>query len=113
MIRAATALILLLCHAEPGFETVEVRDRGTVDLSPFECRDINRSSLIQRVCYDKAQNYLIVGVDGSYDQYCDIPATTFDDLMGAPSMGQYFNRNIRRAGSDGRYDCRTHRIPNG
>jgi hypothetical protein len=111
MIRAATALILLLCHAEPSSETVDVRDRGTVDLGSFECRDINRSSLIQRVCYDRAQSYLIVGVKGTYDHYCDIAAATFDELMGAPSMGQYFNRNIRGSESDGRYDCRAHRIP--
>ena len=111
MIRAATALILLLCQAEPGVETVDVRDRGMVGLGPFECRDINRSSLIQRVCYHKAQNYLIVGIKGAYDHYCDITAATFDELMAAPSMGQYFKRNIRGSESDGRHDCRKHRIP--
>jgi hypothetical protein len=32
-------------------------------------------------------------------------------LMGAPSMGQFYNQNIKGSGSDGPYDCRTHRIP--
>ena len=103
MIRAATSLIALLLTAPLGSETVDVRDRGPVDLATFECRDINRSSLIQRVCYDRARHYLIVGVRGSYDGYCELPQQTFDSFMTAPSMGQFFNRNIR-AGSN---DCRT------
>src|SRR4051812_31576712 len=71
MIRAATSLLLLWFTAELGSETVDVRDRGAVDLGTFECRDINRSSLIQRVCYDKAQRTLIVNVKGNYDQFCE------------------------------------------
>jgi hypothetical protein len=110
MIRAATTLLLLWFTAEVGPKTVDVRDRGTVDLRTFECRDITRSSLIQRVCYDRAQNYLIVNVNGSYDHYCGLAAPTVDGLMGAPSMGQFFNRNIR--GSGGRYDCRADRSQN-
>lgn len=111
MIRAATALIVRLFTAEVGSETVDVRDRGAVDLRTFACRDISRSSLIQRVCYDSAQSYLIIGIKGGYDQYCEFPASTFDGLMGAPSMGQFFNRNIRASGADSAYDCRTHRLP--
>jgi hypothetical protein len=110
MIRTATALILHIFTAQVGSETVDVRDRGTVDLGRFECRDINRSSLIQRVCYDKAKRTLIVSVKGIYDQFCELPAPTFEHLMGAPSMGQFFNRNIRDA-ETGRYDCRADRIP--
>jgi hypothetical protein len=107
MIRAATTLILLLLTAEVGTETIEVGDHGVVDLATFECRDINRSSIIQRVCYDKAKGSLIVSINGVYDQYCDLPASTFEGLTGAPSMGQFFNRNIRGSGSDGAYHCRT------
>ena len=107
MVRIAT-LLLHLFVAELGSEAVEVRDRGIVDLKTFECRDINRSSLIQRVCYDKAQGTLIVGIKNVYEQYCDLSAPTFDGLMSAPSMGQFFNRNIRGAGSGSAYDCLTH-----
>jgi hypothetical protein len=106
MIRAATSLIALLLTAPVGSETVEVRDRGTIDLATFECRDINRSSLIQRVCYDSAQRTLIVGIKGSYDNYCDLPQQTFESFMTAPSMGQFFKANIRGSGPDTRYDCR-------
>jgi hypothetical protein len=53
MVRTATAAILLLLTAEVHSETIDVKYRGPVDLKTFECRDINRSSFIQRVCYDK------------------------------------------------------------
>ena len=103
MIRGATTLILLLLTAQAGPETVEVRDRGAVDLAAFECRDTNRSSIIQRACYDRAQHNLILSINGVYDQYCGLPASVFDELMGAPSMGQFFNRNIRVSAD--RYQC--------
>ena len=112
MVRTATALLLHLFTAEVGSETVDVRDRGTVDLKTFECRDINRSSLIQRVYYDKAQSHLIINIKGVYDQYCELPALTFDRLMGAPSMGQFLNQNIRGPGPDGPHKCRTRRNSN-
>ena len=105
MIRAATSFILLLLTAQTGSETVDVGSRGIVDLRTFECRDISRSTIIQRVCYDKAQRYLIVGIRGSYDQYCGFPPQTFDGFMTAPSMGQFFNQNIGGSGPGGRYDC--------
>jgi KTSC domain len=111
MIRAATAIIVLLFTAEVRSETVNVKYRGAVDLKTFECRDINHSSFIQRVCYDKAQSYLIISLKGTYYHYCKLPPITFDGLMAAPSMGQFYNQNIKGAGSDGPYDCRVHQMP--
>jgi KTSC domain len=108
-IRTATALLAFLFSAEVGAETVDVR--GPVDLKTFERRDTNRSSFIQRVCYDKAQSYMIINLRGTNYHYCELPPTTFDGLMGAPSMGQFYNQNIKGSGSDGPYDCRTHRVP--
>jgi hypothetical protein len=111
MIRAATSFILLLLTAPVGTETVDVRDSGLVDLGTFECRDINRSTMIQRVCYDRAQRAMIVGIKSGYDRFCELPPETFNGFMAAPSMGQFFNQNIRRLAPDGRYDCRTKRPP--
>ena len=105
MIRAATTLIVLLLTAEVGSESVDVRDRGAADLATFECRDTPRSTLIQRACYDRAQATLIVNVRGAYRQYCGLPVTTFDRLMTAPSMGQFFKQSIEGGGSGRRYAC--------
>jgi hypothetical protein len=44
----------LILTAEVRSETAVVKYRGGVDLKTLECRDITRSSFIQRVCYDKA-----------------------------------------------------------
>jgi hypothetical protein len=112
MIRAATSFILLLLAAPVGTETVDVRDNGPVDLGKFECTDINRSTMIQRVCYDRAVRAMIVGIKGGYNRFCELPSETFDRFMTAPSMGQFYNQNIREVGSDARYDCPTKRPPN-
>ena len=95
MIRAATVLIVLLFIAEARSEAVEVKYRGPVDLKTFECQEISRSSFIQRVCYDKAESYMIISLRGTYYHYCELPRATFDGLMSAPSMGQFYNQNIR------------------
>ncbi|WP_407152317.1 KTSC domain-containing protein [Bradyrhizobium sp. ORS 86] len=106
MVRAA-ALIFSLLTAPIGPETIDIGNGGSVDLSTFECRDIRRSTIVQRVCYDAGQRMLLVAVRGSYQHYCGVSAATFDALMNAPSMGLYFNRVLRIAGADGRYTCRT------
>ena len=49
-------------------------------------------------------------IKGAYVEYCDLPRATFDALMAAPSMGQFFNRNFASEGSAGRNDCRTRRV---
>jgi hypothetical protein len=110
MIRAATTLIVLLLTAKVGPETVDVRDRGAADLGTFECRDTPRSTLVQRACYDKARATLIVNVKGTYYQYCALAIATFEGLMTAPSMGQFFKLNIKGGGSDEQYDCPTNRL---
>ena len=105
MVRAAAAILMHLLATPIVSETIDVGGRGSVDLRSFECRDITRSSILQRVCYDHAQRRLIVAVKGAYDQYCALSIETFDALMGAPSMGQFFNRNIKEA-SGNPYACR-------
>lgn len=111
MIKAAATLIALLISAEVRSETVDVKYRGPVDLKTFECQDTPRSSFVQRVCYDQAQSYMLISLKGTYYHYCELPPAVFRDLMSAPSMGQFYNQRIKGTGSDGPYDCRTHRIP--
>ncbi|MBN8991630.1 MAG: KTSC domain-containing protein [Rhizobiales bacterium] len=111
MIRFAFATLVLLAATPVRAETVDVKYRGIVDLKPFACTDTPRSSFIQRVCYDKAQSYMLISLKGTYYHYCELPTATFDAFVAAPSMGQFFNQKIKGAGSDGPFDCRTHRVP--
>lgn len=105
MVRTLAFLLVQLAAAPIVSETVETGDRRLVDLATFECRDINRSTVLQRVCYDRAQHDLVVATGGFYARYCGVSAETVESLLGAPSMGQFFNRNIRREAAGGRYDC--------
>ncbi|MBK7136771.1 MAG: KTSC domain-containing protein [Rhodocyclales bacterium] len=87
-------------------ETVNVKYRGPVDLAPFQCVSINRSSLVTRVCYDRKEQYMVIGLQGTYYHYCEIDPGTVSALRGAQSMGRFFNSNIK-----GRFDCRMNRVP--
>ena len=105
MVRTLAFLLAQFVAAPIVSETVETGDRRLIDLATFECRDISRSTVLQRVCYDRAQRNLVVATSGSYARYCGVAAETVESLLGAPSMGQFFNRHIRREAAGGRYDC--------
>jgi hypothetical protein len=111
MLRLVSGIVLFFAAAEVRSETVDVKYRGPVDLKTFACADTPRSSFIERVCYDKAQSYMLINLRGTFYHYCELPVSTYDALMGAPSMGQFYNQNIKGTGKDGPYDCRTHRVP--
>lgn len=92
-------------------EIVDVYSRGSVALTDsFDCRDIKRSSVIERVCYTEKQRYLVVNIKGTYRQYCEVPVSTYTALMGAFSMGSYFQKEIDTGSGDDRYACRPHKL---
>jgi hypothetical protein len=111
MIRSLVTGLVLLVTTPATSETVDVKYRGIVDLTPFTCTDTPRSSFIQRVCYDKSQSYLLINLRGIYYHYCELPAAMFEEFAAAPSMGQFYNQKIKGSGADGPFDCRTHRVP--
>jgi hypothetical protein len=91
-----------LSHAE----TVFVKYRGVVDLKPFRCESVSRSSFVNRVCYDRPKQYMLISLNGTYYHYCRIESSTVARLLQADSMGRYYNANIK-----GRFDCRQGGIP--
>jgi hypothetical protein len=110
MTRLAFILALVFTANCQDAETVDVEDRGPVDLTAFSCQDITRSSVISRVCYDRESRRMLVQRLVVYRQYCDLPQDTLAAFLNAPSMGKFFNANIEAAGRDagGRYHCETH-----
>lgn len=100
------ASVSFAAHAE----TVNVKYRGVVDLKPFVCKD-TVSSFVNRVCYDEKNQYMIVLLKSTYYHYCELPKSVLDAFLAAPSLGRFYNANIKGTGSDGPYDCRTHRVP--
>jgi hypothetical protein len=99
-------LLLLLCASPALTETVDIKYRGPLNLAPFACTDVTRSSFIRRVCFDKAKSYMVISLNGTYYHYCNIPAIAVDALMAAPSMGRFFNAEVK-----GHYDCRLNPVP--
>src|SRR3979411_2230084 len=100
MIRPIVLVLAILVTTPVCSETVDVKYRGVVDLKPFACADTPHGSFIQRVCYDKAQSYMLISLRGTYYHYCELPAATFDAFATAPSMGQFYNQKIKGTGSD-------------
>src|SRR4051812_32791098 len=75
------ALLLAGTFSYAHAETVSVKYRGPVDLSPFACADVSRSSFVTRVCYDRRESYMVIGLQGTYYHYCSIDDGTVNDLL--------------------------------
>jgi hypothetical protein len=87
-------------------EIIDVYSRGSIVLTDgFDCRDIKRSSIIERVCYLEKRHYLVVNIKGTYRQYCEVSVSTYAALMGAFSMGHYFQKEIDPGSNHDRYAC--------
>jgi hypothetical protein len=99
-------VIAISLVAECSAETVDVKYRGQLDLKPFACTTIERSSFIRRVCYDSANAYMVVSLDGTYYHYCDIDEGTVNSFLAAPSMGRFFDASIK-----GHFACTTGHVP--
>ena len=102
----AALTMLMSVSSVANAETVMVKYRGPVDTSHFQCESISRSSLVNRVCYDASNQYMLIALRGTYYHYCGIDGGTVSELMVASSMGRFFNGYIK-----GRFDCRTGRVP--
>jgi hypothetical protein len=107
--RIAAAAILVsialptLCFAE----TVVVKNRReAVDLRPFTCEWITRSSVVRRVCYDKPNRYMLINLSGAYYHYCRIDEHAVTRLLRADSVGLHYYSNI-----EGHFDCRLGGVP--
>ncbi len=87
-------------------ESVYVKYRGSVNLAPFVCEWIARSSVVKRLCYDGSEKYVIVNLAGTYYHYCEVPAAVVATWRKAESMGRFFNAYVK-----GRFDCRILRVP--
>jgi hypothetical protein len=100
---------LALC-ASARAETVDVKYRGSVDLKPFTCTN-TVSSFVNRVCYDRTKSYMLILLNNTWYHYCEIDTGTVASLISAPSVGRFYNANIKGTGKDGPFDCRTHKVP--
>ena len=86
-------------------DIVDVRHRGPVDLAPFTCTDITRSTVIDRVCYDASRQYAVIEVQSTYREFCGLPQAKLDALLNAPSMGQFYNKRIGHTDPHDVYAC--------
>lgn len=76
-------------------ETIDVKYYGKLDLAPFACTDVSRSSFINRACYDKSQQFMVVQLKSVYYPYCEMPAAIFEAFLTAPS-GALLQRQHQR-----------------
>lgn len=88
-------------------ESVEVKYRGPVNISSFNCPTLKASSFVNRVCYHQATGYMIVKLRDTYYHYCDVGPSLFKDFIDAPSLGRFYNNAIKGRS----YACQGKELP--
>jgi phosphatidylethanolamine-binding protein (PEBP) family uncharacterized protein len=96
-------VVLALLYATAHAEMVNIKNRGPVDLRPFTCTN-TMSSFVNRVCYDKANSYMLILLNNTWYHYCEVDERTVASLISAGSVERVYNATIK----DGPFDCRTH-----
>lgn len=110
--RVFILVALALMSQSASAETVQVKYHGAVSLDAFACADVNENSDVSRICYDKAERYMVIRLKTTYYHYCAVDPATMQGLQSASSKRHFFESRIRGSGSDGPFDCRTKPIPN-
>ena len=106
-------LLVAICaatNAKAEAACVKYREPTCMSLDTFMWTR-TESSVVHRVCYDAAQQYMLIKLRNTYYHYCEIPQDVVDALVAAPSKGRYYNRYIKGRGGGGPYDCRTRHVP--
>jgi hypothetical protein len=89
----ATLVTANLAHMTrvPGLQIEDWADRGVeVDRAPVTSR------AVVSVGYDTVRQILeLEFVDGDVYQYYDVPQTTHNALLNAPSIGQFVNTDVK------------------
>jgi hypothetical protein len=85
-------------QAKPPFkEAAEAEYKGPHNLSSYDCHTITRSSFINRVCYKKSDKHLLVQLQQTYFEHCQVDPLTVQNFLSAPSMGRFYNSNLKRS----------------
>ncbi|WP_415406985.1 KTSC domain-containing protein [Sulfurovum sp. CS9] len=103
------AVILLSGISIGAFaNNIYVKYRGSVDVDNGHFQKINlkNSSLVKNIYYDESNKYLLVRLKNTYYHYCSIPSSIVTQWQQSPSLGRYYNHNIK-----GNYDCRVNPVP--
>lgn len=99
----AVFLVLAVISIIPPVKADEVfvKYRGMVDLKHFSCPQIKDSSLVNIICYDEAEKYLLVNLNGTFYHYCGLNEIVYQEWLKADSLGKFYGSRIK-----GNYDCR-------
>ena len=110
MVRYAFLFFLALSSVASA-ETVEVKYRGPVNIDTFDCPALKRSSVVHRICYHEPTRYLVVLLRNTYYHYCEIGPNVVAEWITSPSLGKFYNANVRGSSNGGLYDCRGKELP--
>ena len=105
MRQVLTFIIVLVSVVVSHAETVDVKNRGNVDLHAFVCNVVT-GSYINRVCYNELEGYMLVQFGSVWYHHCGIDTETITALLGAESVARQYSASLK-----GKFGCQANRMP--
>ncbi|MFI8619310.1 KTSC domain-containing protein [Acidovorax sp. NPDC077693] len=74
--------------ADARVETAQVKHHGPVSFDAFACTQVTENSDVSRICYDKADGYMIICLKSTYHHYFSADAGTVQALQSDSSSSR-------------------------
>lgn len=74
--------------------TVKYRS-SPVNVENYEFHSTSRSSFINEFWYDPSEGHLIINLNDTNYQYCEVPPDIVDNLLSSDSHGSFYNEQIK------------------
>ncbi len=86
--------ILLFSVTGAHAETIQVKFLGPVDLSNYKCPNIKPDGDVRRICFDEVKKHLIVKLDRTYYNYCNMTWDVVTKWISSPDLGDHYRNYI-------------------
>ena len=85
---------IIFFRAKNNFVDVEYRGEK-VDISGFQYLNTEKSSFVEGAWYNSSNNHLILKLNETYYEYCNVSNSVWESLKLADSFGSYYNSKIK------------------
>lgn len=99
------ALVSVWAAAAARSQEVCPKYSNCVDISDYNCEEIDHSSFIKTVCYRTAGGVLLLRLGNSWYKYCNVEQEVAAEVVTATSPGSVYNSKVKVRASGTRYLC--------
>lgn len=88
-------IIILFSVTGAHAETIQVKYLGKLDISNYKCLNIKPDADVRRICFKKDKKHLIVKLDKTYYNYCNVTQDAVTKWISASDLSEHYRNFIQ------------------